>query len=61
VHYDRVAKAVPADTLADGVAHALRSDQTPVLGQMVRVSSRKPTARRKAGMLNHLMALRSVL
>ena len=28
-HFDQVAKAVPTSDLADGVAHAIRSDQTP--------------------------------
>ncbi len=55
-HFEQVAGAVPQGTLADGVAHALRSDQTPPLGQMVSSLFANADGTQKAGMLNHLLA-----
>ena len=33
--FDQVAQAAPTSTLADGIAAAFRSDQTPAFGDMV--------------------------
>src|SRR5881394_2451518 len=33
--YDQVAQAVPKDTLAEGLSHTFKSDQTPPFEQMV--------------------------
>jgi hypothetical protein len=55
-HFDQVSQSVPADTLADGVAHALRSDQTPALGQMVSTLFSQADGTQKAGMLNQLLS-----
>jgi hypothetical protein len=55
-HFDQVAAAVPPNTLADGVAHAIRSDQTPGFGQIVSNLFSQANPSQKAGMLNHLLA-----
>jgi hypothetical protein len=55
-HFDQVASAVPQTALADGVAHALRSDQTPPLGQVVSSLFSNADGAQKAGMINHLLA-----
>jgi len=34
-HFGQVANAVPKSSLADGLAEAFRSDETPSFGQMV--------------------------
>jgi len=54
--YDRVSTAVPPGALADGLAHAFRSDQTPPFEQMVSGLFAKSSADQKAGMLNQLLA-----
>jgi hypothetical protein len=55
-HFDQVSQAVPASSLADGVAHALRSDQTPALGQVVSNLFSQADGAQKAGMLNQLLS-----
>lgn len=55
-HFDQVAQAVPASTLADGVAHALRSNQTPDLSQLVSNLFSQANGAQKAGMLNQLLS-----
>jgi hypothetical protein len=55
-HFDQVAGAVPPGTLADGVAHALRSDQTPSLGQTVSTLFSNGDGAQKAGMVNQLLS-----
>jgi hypothetical protein len=55
-HFDQVASAVPASTLADGVAHALSSNQTPPLGQMVSSLFNQADPAQKAAMVNKLLA-----
>ncbi len=55
-HFDQVATAVPPDQLADGVAHAMRSDQTPAFSQMVSSLFSQANGAQKAGMLNQLLA-----
>ena len=55
-HFDQVSQAVPASSLADGVAHALRSDQTPGLGQVVSSLFSQANGTQKAGMLNQLLS-----
>ena len=34
-HFDEVAQAAPAGAIAEGLAAAFRSDQTPAFGQML--------------------------
>jgi hypothetical protein len=54
--YDRVANEVPQDTLADGISHAFRSDQTPAFEQMVGNLFGQSNADQKAGLLNQILA-----
>ena len=49
------ATAVPR-RLADGLAHAFKSDQTPPFEQMVSVSSASPIRIRRRDLLNQLLA-----
>jgi len=53
--YDEVAHAVPKDTLADGISHAFRSDQTPAFEQMVGNLFGQSSADQKAGLLNQIL------
>ena len=55
-HYDEVAQAVPAGTLADGIAAAFKSDRTPALGQMLSQLFSQSNTEQKVGLLNHLIA-----
>ena len=54
--YDQVAQAVPQGTLADGLAHAFQSDQTPPFAQMLVGLFDQSTPEQKAGILNQLIA-----
>lgn len=54
--YDQVANAVPGGTIADGLSHAFRSDQTPPFEQMVSGLFHQSTPDQKAALLDHLMA-----
>lgn len=55
-HFDQVSKAAPASSIADGVAAAFRSDQTPPFGQMVSGLFGQSNGEQKAGVLNQLLA-----
>jgi|SRR5262245_50808202 len=55
-HFDQVAREIDHSTLADGVAAALRSNETPAFAQMVAQLFAQGSAEQKAGMLNELMA-----
>jgi hypothetical protein len=52
-----VAGAVPGGTLADGLAHAFNSDQTPPFEQLVSTLFDNSTADQKAGFVNHLLTV----
>jgi len=54
--YDEVATAVPHGTLADGLGHAFKSDQTPPFEQMVSGLYGQSNPDQKAGLLNQLVA-----
>jgi hypothetical protein len=54
--YDKVAPAVPQGTLADGLSHAFRSDQTPPFEQMLANLFKNSTPDQKAGLLNQIIA-----
>ena len=56
-HFDQVASAVPANVLADGLAHAMTSSQTPPLGQIVSALFNQANPAQKAGVLNQLMTV----
>lgn len=55
-HFEQVAGVVPSSTLADGIAHAIRSDQTPAFGQIVGNLFNQANGAQRAGMLNQLIA-----
>jgi len=54
--YDEVTAAVPHATLADGLGHAFKSDQTPPFEQMVSGLYGQSNPDQKAGLLNQLIA-----
>ena len=54
--FDQVAKGVPSTSLADGLAHAFKSDQTPPFEQMVGGLFGQSTGEQKAGILNQVLA-----
>ena len=48
-HFDQIAQQASPDVMRQGIADALRSDQTPPLGQMVRdISPRRRRRSRRA-------------
>ena len=53
--FDRVAQNAPRATVAEGVASALRSDQTPPFPQVVSQLFGQSDANGRAGMLNQLL------
>lgn len=53
-HFDQVAQAAPSSTVAEGLAAAFRSDQTPAFGQLVAKLFANSNPDQKAGMLNRL-------
>jgi hypothetical protein len=55
-HFDQVAQAAPSSVIADGLAAAFRSDQTPAFGQMLSTLFAHSNADQKAGMLNQLIS-----
>ena len=54
-HFDQVAQHASPDVLGEGIADALRSDQTPPLGQMVRDVFSRADPHQQAGMLNQIL------
>lgn len=54
--YDQVSQSVPSGTLADGLAHAFNSDQTPPFGQMLSQLFNQSNPEQKAGLLNKVIA-----
>jgi len=55
-HFDQVAQTAPAGSIADGIAAAFRSDQTPPFGQMVSSLFGQSSGEQKAAMVNQLVA-----
>ena len=55
-HYDQVAQAAPTSVIAEGLAAAFRSDQTPAFGNLVSSLFSQSSGEQKAGILNHLLA-----
>lgn len=53
--YDQVASAVPQESLAAGLGHAFKSDQTPPFEQMVSGLFGQSNPDQKAGLLNQLL------
>jgi hypothetical protein len=54
--FDHVASAVPQNTLADGIAHAMRSDATPAFGSMVSSLFSQANPAQRSAMLSTLVA-----
>lgn len=54
--FDQVAQAVPPNVVADGLAHAFRSEQTPEIGAMVGQMFGNSNGQQQAGMLNQIIA-----
>lgn len=52
--FDEVAREVPKDVLADGMAHAMRSDATPPFGQMMGQLFGQSNPQQRAGILGEL-------
>ena len=55
-HFDQVAQAAPSSALADGLAAAFRSNNTPAFGQMLGGMLSQSNGEQKAGILNQLLA-----
>jgi hypothetical protein len=54
-HFNQVAAVAPQASLAEGLAAAFRSNQTPAFGQMVSSLFSQSSGEQKAGLLNQLM------
>ena len=54
--FEKVAQAAPQSTIADALAAAFRSDQTPAFGQMAAQMFGNSNGQQKAGILNTLIA-----
>ena len=54
--FERVAQVAPQSTLADGLAAAFRSDQTPPFAEMVANLFNRSGGQQQAGLLNTLIA-----
>jgi hypothetical protein len=54
--YDQVSQTVPQSSLADGLAHAFNSDQTPPFGQMLSGLFNQSSPDQKAALLNQIIA-----
>jgi hypothetical protein len=50
-HFDNVAQAAPQSSIADGIAAAFRSDQTPLSGKCSVAYLPSPSANRKLAFL----------
>jgi hypothetical protein len=53
--FDQFAQAAPSSAIADGLAAAFRSDQTPAFGQMVGQMFGNANGQQRAGILNTLI------
>lgn len=58
-HFQQVAQHSDAGTLSDGIAEAMRSDQTPPFAQMMTHLFTHGSTEQKAGMLNTLLSAAS--
>jgi hypothetical protein len=52
--FNEVAREIPKDVLADGMAHAMRSDQTPPFGQLIGQLFGQSNPQQRAGILGEL-------
>ena len=54
-HYDEIAQHASPQIMGQGIADALRSDQTPSLGEMVSGMFTRANPQQQAGMLNQIL------
>ena len=54
-HFDEVAQQASPQVMSQGIADALRSDQTPPLGKMVSDMFSRANPNQQAGMLNQIL------
>jgi hypothetical protein len=54
-HFDQVAQHASPEVMGQGISDALRSDQTPPLGQMVSSIFSNANPQQQAGMLNQIL------
>ena len=54
--FDEIAQAAPNSVIADGLAEAFRSEQTPEFGQMAAQMFGQSNGQQRAGILNSLIA-----
>lgn len=54
-HFDEIAQHASPQVMGQGIADALRSDQTPELGQMVSDMFTRANPQQQAGMLNQIL------
>jgi hypothetical protein len=54
-HFDQVASAVPANSLANSIAHAMQSNQTPAFSQMVGTLFSQANPSQRSGILSQLL------
>src|SRR5215216_2805592 len=54
--FDQLTQVAPAGTVADGLASAFRSDQTPPFGQMIGQLFGQSNGYQRAGILNTLIS-----
>ena len=55
-HFDQVAQHAPNEVVSRGISDALRSDQTPALGDMVSQVFSRADPQQRAGMLNEILS-----
>jgi hypothetical protein len=55
-HFDQVAQQAPSQTVSQGISDALRSDETPSLGDMVKQAFSRADPQQRAGMLNEILS-----
>ena len=55
-HFSQVAAVAPPSSMAEGLAAAFRSNQTPAFGEMVGSLFSQSSGEQKAGLLNQLMS-----
>jgi hypothetical protein len=54
--FDQFTQSAPPSAIADGLAHAFRSDQTPAFGQMAAQMFGNSNGQQRAGILNTLIS-----
>ncbi len=55
-HFDQVAQAAPASSIADGLSAMFNSDKTPAFGQMLSQLFNNSSGEQKAGVINQILS-----